>query len=103
MAKKPALLTQVRTALGHDHVGRKKGGTFIVRRQFFYTHGFTAEKFEEQVRTALKAAGLTIRVVESYEHWTRFRGGASVANQSHWGCEFVVLEGEVKSPGGVED
>lgn len=84
----------VKTALGAvaDSVGKKKDGTMVARRGFYYRHGFTAEKFEAAVTEALTAAGLKFEVTDRYEIWKPFNGGASVAAGSHWGVEFKVKE-----------
>jgi hypothetical protein len=85
---------KVRAALegAADMVGRKRNGNYIARRSFFYTHGFTADQFMERVGAALKKAGLAPHFENRYERWVAFRGGHTVAQGSHWGVEFWVLE-----------
>jgi hypothetical protein len=87
-------LGKLREALGGaaDVVGRLKSGSFVARRGFFYTHGYTAEKFEARVKELAEKAGFTVTIVESYEKWTPFRGGTSVSASSHWGVIFKVEE-----------
>lgn len=88
-------LKEVRAALDStaDSVGYSgKTGEYIARRGFFYRHGYDADKFEAAVRRKLELAGLKVRTIETYEKWTTFRGGASVANSSHWGARFRLDE-----------
>lgn len=74
--------------IGADSVGVNKAGDVVVRHEFFYTHGNTADKFRDNIVKQLQVLGIEATVVESGEVWKAFRGSASVANQSHW---FVVL------------
>lgn len=76
-----------------DSVGKNKAGHVVARREFFYRHGYTAEKFVADVKAALTAAGFKTEVVDSYEMWKPFRGGGSVASNSHWYAELKLLEG----------
>ncbi len=71
-----------------DSVGVNKAGDVVVRHEFFYRHGGTAEKYRDCIVKQLQVFGIEVTVVDSGEVWKAFRGGASVANQSHW---FVVL------------
>ncbi len=56
----------------------------MVRRGFFYTNGGSAGTFRDYVVAELERAGIAHEVVSHGEQWTAFRGGASVAHQSHW-------------------
>lgn len=82
---------QVRAALSHsvDTIGKTKSGAVVVRRGFFYRNGMSSEKFSARVAELLKAAGLEFTVVREGEHYAPFRGGASVATQSHWYVELA--------------
>ena len=64
----------------------RKGEVFTLRRGFFYTHGFTAEKYCEQVKTVFPTAV----IVDSGEIWKPFRGGAKVSAQSYFYVSFYV-------------
>lgn len=76
-----------------DTVGRKRNGNIIVRRGFYYRHGMTPAALSQRVVNALNLAGIKVRVVDSYEQWTPFRGGQSVAQGSHFGVELEVDNG----------
>ena len=65
------------------HLSVRKG-VYTLRRSFFYTHGYTSTMLAEKV----KAAGFTI--IDHGEVWKNFRGGASVAKQSHWWVRFTI-------------
>lgn len=71
-------------------VGRKQNGDIVARRGFFYKNGKTSADFDAYVRNVLNQSGLENKyhVVESGEVWKPFRGGANVANSSHW---FAVI------------
>ena len=74
-----------------DVIGRNKAGNIMVRKGFFYTHGYTAEKFEASVKSALDKAGIKYEIVDRGEHWVAFRGGASTSQQSHWYVEIKLI------------
>ncbi len=78
-------LQDVREALRADTISRKDD-VITIRRGFFYTNGFTAEKLEQRVRAAYPSA----QIVDSGEIWKTFRGGASVAQSSHWFVKFTL-------------
>jgi hypothetical protein len=64
----------------------KRGNVFTVRKGFFYTGGATAENFVARVKEAFPTAV----VVDKGEVWKPFKGGASVAQQSHWFVSFTL-------------
>ena len=86
-------LQEIRLAVSHcaDSIGQKKNGNFIFRRSFYYRHGMTAEKFKNEILSLLAHAKLMATVVDYGEHYTSFRGGATVAQGSHWWVEVEVL------------
>lgn len=93
MAKQVSLVSQVRNAIGHgaDSVGQKKDGTIVVRRGYFYRHGMDSARFATTVAQLLSAADLPVVMTEHGDHWTAFRGGASVANSSHFWVAFAAV------------
>jgi|GEM_PF-5561629 len=64
----------------------KREGVFTARRGFFYTGGKSSEDFRRALTNAIPEA----RVIDCGEHWAPFKGGASVAKQSHWWVRFTV-------------
>ena len=64
----------------------RKDGIYTARWGFFYTHGINSEKKALYVKMNLPGA----IILDHGEHWTSFRGGASVANQSHWWVKFTL-------------
>jgi len=89
--KTKSSMSIVRDALSPGrNIGRKANGNIVVRRGYFYTNGCTAEKFCENVAVELDHAGVKYSIVGHGDHWAPFRGGASVANSSHWWVELRV-------------
>jgi hypothetical protein len=82
---------QVRAALQSnvDSVGKNKVGGIVVRRGFFYRNGMSSEKFTDFIDFKLREAGLSFKIVRDGEHYAPFRGGATVAQSSHWYVELI--------------
>jgi Lhr-like helicase len=82
---------EVKEALGAavDQVSRKKDGTIIVRRGYFY-RSITCEEFMLRLTELMNCYGLSFDVVVIYDHWAPFRGGDSINKNSHFA---VVLKG----------
>ena len=74
-----------------DSLGKNKAGNLVARWGFFYTHGRTAEGYVTKVTALLTEAGIAFEIVDSGEVWKDFRGGASVANQSHFYVEIKLV------------
>ena len=70
-----------------DQVSKRKDGTIVIRRGFYYRHGQDAEGFRIAVCKALNRTPLKYSIKDYGEKYTTFRGGASLANQSHWWVE----------------
>jgi len=68
-----------------DTVSQSKG-VFTVRRGFFYRHNTTSALLASAVATKIPGA----TVLDHDEVNKAFRGGATVANQSHWWVKFQV-------------
>ena len=83
-------VSKIRTAvLGiADTVGKKKDGSFVVRRGYFYRNGLDGDKFKASVLVALKQHGFTAEAIDWGDHWAPFKGGASLAQSSHF---YVVI------------
>lgn len=79
----------VRAALNVSTVSVKHG-VFTIRKGFFYTGGYT----EQMLAAAVKKAFPTAVILDSGSVWKAFRGGASVAQQSHWFVKFSVPEAQ---------
>lgn len=82
-------LVDIKHKIGADTLS-KKGEVYTARKQFFYRHGRTAENFAERIAKEFPNA-----MIDSFsEEWHPFRGGANVANSSHWWVKFT-LENEI--------
>ena len=62
----------------------QKDGVYTARWGFFYKNGMTSETCKEKVFAAFPGT----RILEHGEVHKPFRGGASVANQSHFFVKF---------------
>lgn len=66
----------------------KKGDVYTIRREFFYSHGGSSEGLANKVKKVFPNAV----IVDHGEHWAAFRGGASVAQSSHWWVKFKLVD-----------
>ena len=89
MAKRSyvGFIREVLEPITADQVSKRKDGTIVIRRGFFYRHGQDAEGFRIAVCKALNRTGLKYSIKDYGEHWAAFKGGASLAKQSHWWVE----------------
>jgi len=90
---KPAKLTSsyiLDNMIGIDTVSQKNG-VFTARRSFFYKHGKDHMSFADAVADQLKSSGFKVSIIDSGEHDAPFRGGAPVAQQSHFWVRFRQL------------
>lgn len=83
--KNEMTLTQLREKFDADSYS-VKNGVFTVRRGFFISGGFSADAYAAKVLNAFPTA----TIVDKGEVWKPFRGGASVAQQSHWFVKFTL-------------
>lgn len=83
-------LKSIRKVISADSIGKNKAGNIVVRRGYFYHNGMDSDKFACGVIAKLKLNGINAKVISSGDVWKPFRGGASVANSSHF---FVELAG----------
>ena len=64
----------------------QKDGVVTVRRAFFYRFGGSTEKCVAAVKQAFPGC----KVIDSGEKYVAFRGGATVAQGTHWWVKFRV-------------
>lgn len=81
----------IKNALHPDTIGTKKGGNILCRWGYFYTSGVTSQDYVDKIMELLNKHHINFNIVDSGDHWAAFRGGASVANQSHWFVEIKIL------------
>jgi len=82
---KAELIKEIEDKCNADSISIRKG-IYTVRRGYFYSSGGSAEKFAARVQAAFPNA----RILESGNHWTPFRGGAKLANSTHWFVKFTL-------------
>ena len=90
MAKQKSFVAQVQDIVHPfiaDSVSRRRDGSIVIRRGYFYRHGQDAEDFRIAVCKRLNDAGFQYSVKDYGDHWAAFKGGASLAKSSHWWVE----------------
>mgnify|MGYP003334221242 FL=1 len=90
MAKQKSYVARIQDALHPfvaDAVSRRKDGTIVIRRGYFYRHGKDAEDFRIAVCKVLNKTDIQYSIKDYGDHWAAFKGGASLAKQSHWWVE----------------
>jgi len=93
----PTVLKSLKHAmqlLGVDSIIHNRTTNIVtVRRGFFYTHGQSHLDFRKRIDKAIKDAklSLVLETVGSGQVDKPFRGGASVANSSHWWVQIVSI------------
>ncbi len=88
-------LQDIQHALACDTISRKSG-VITVRWGFYYTHGRDENTYLARVLNAFPGAS----IADSGQVWKAFRGGASIANQSHFWVKFempVVVEPTIEN------
>lgn len=78
-------LQDIKNLLCVDTVSRKDG-VITVRKGFYYKMGKSSQDMVNKVKERLPNA----EILDSGEHGAAFRGGASVAQGSHWYVKFRV-------------
>ena len=68
----------------------KRNGIFTVRKEFYYRHGMNSETLIDKIKKVFP----DVIIIDSGEIWKPFRGGASVANSSHWFVKFSFPNGK---------
>jgi len=69
-----------------DSIGKNKAGNFVLRRGYFYRNGMDSDKFAANIMTIL---GDRVTLIASGDCWKPFRGGATLANSSHFWVEIA--------------
>lgn len=77
--------------LNPDTIGTKKNGAILCRWGYYYRHGKTDLAFAEAVKSKLDENDIDYSDIDSGDHWTSFKGGASVANSSHFWVEIKLV------------
>ena len=67
-----------------DTFGKRRNGNYIIRKEFYYRMGDTAE----QIAESLKDKFIGINIVDMGEIWKPFKGSVNTANSSHFYVEF---------------
>ena len=64
----------------------QKDGIITVRFGYFYRMERSAKKYAEKIKEIFPSA----TIIEKGDHSTSFRGGASLANSSHFYVKFTI-------------
>ena len=72
-----------------DTISKKRDETFLLRRSFYYRHGYSGQMFADHV---IEKLGNNWRALDYGEVNRPFKGGAPIARQSHW---WVIVKEKV--------
>ncbi len=78
-------LKEIKENIYADSYSRKEN-VFTVRVSFFYRMGKTVDSLINHVLKAYPKAN----IIDSGEVWKPFRGGATIAQGSHWFVKFTL-------------
>jgi hypothetical protein len=78
-------LNVIKSAISADTLSFRNG-VYIARKEFFYTHGNSAEKWAAMIQKIYPSA----TIVETQNVWKAFRGGADTAHSSHFLVRFTL-------------
>jgi len=87
---KQSLKDQILNSISTDQLSRKKDGTFVAYRTYFYTGGVTSSAYAGKIMQQLASAGFTAELIGHGDHFAAFKGGASVKQSSHWWVNFRI-------------
>jgi hypothetical protein len=80
-------LKQVKEKIHSDSYSLRNG-VFTLRDTFFYRMG----KDEDNIKLKVLSAFPNANILDNGEIYKAFRGGASIANSSHWFVKFTIPE-----------
>ena len=75
--------TELEQMISADGVS-KRNGIFTIRRGYYYTGGYDADKYKENIENQLIENDIRFEYVDHGNVWLPFKGGAPLAKQSHW-------------------
>ena len=75
----------IKEKIGADTIS-KKNEVYTARKGYFYTMGKTSFDFVNRILNEFP----NVKIIDSGDHYASFRGGASVANSSHWFVKFTL-------------
>ena len=85
--KKKITTKEIEKMLGSDFdTVSKRNGIFTIRKGYFYTYG----KSEQDLVNTIELKIPFVKVIDSGNYCAPFKGGASIANQSHWWVRFTI-------------
>jgi len=85
-----SILAKVKQAVNADMVSRKRNGNILIRKGYFYRGKQDEYSFAQEINKQLDIHDIKAKMVKCGDHWASFKGGASVAKQSHFWVELVV-------------
>jgi hypothetical protein len=68
------------------------GGVYTVRKGYFYSHGGSEDALAKRITDAYPHA---VILLDKGDVWKTFRGGAPVAQQTHWWVKFTFPSDEL--------
>jgi len=88
-AKAPSVISKLKQAkedgtINADQISKDREGNFVFRQGYYYRNGMDSSKFAGRIDKELTQVGIPHEIVGDGDHWAAFKGGAKVAQQSHF-------------------
>ena len=78
-------LQEIKHLVGADTISRKEN-VITIRKSFYYRFERSTQTFVDMVKKYFPQA----TILDCGENYAPFRGGASIANSSHWFVKFQL-------------
>lgn len=85
------VLKFIRENVFADQISKNRAGNIIFRKGYYYRHGQDAQSFANNIENQLKNLNIDAVLVEYHDIFKPFRGGASLAQSSHFYAEFKLI------------
>jgi hypothetical protein len=86
---KQSIMSLIKENVIADMISKDRAGNIIFRRSYFYRTG-SLDVFVNRIQSELNALGLVAKLVDSGDHWAKFKGGKGVKANCHYYAVFDV-------------
>jgi len=84
------IISELKKIIYVSSISNYKGITTF-RQSYFYTNNMNAEKFKNEIVNKLMEHNIKFELVDYYDYWAPFKGGAPISKQSHWCVKLKIL------------